>query len=73
MPAQWRLTDWNEPDLDRGIITHKTLTNADVKLHVTKETLRRLVRAADKFADDADKDGIAVTAEEWLIGGCDDT
>jgi len=64
----WPLDDWYEPDLDRGIIIHKTLTNAEVSA-LPKRTARYVVHAADAFAAQADAEGIAVTAEEWLLGG----
>ena len=56
---------FSEPDLDRGIIPclsgHRPSQSEAVKIY----------NAAERFADEAERFGIAVVAEEWVIDGED--
>ena len=69
MTINWPLTDWNEPDLDCGVIEHKTLTDEQLTATLSKSDIKRIFRAADVFAAEADEQNIDVTADEWLLQG----
>ena len=73
MTLTWPLTDWHEPDLDRGIIEHKTMDKAEIRRAITSGNINRttVFRAADVFATAADRAGIAVTSDTWCLGGAD--
>lgn len=68
--TEWTLSDWHEPDLDRGIIESKTLSKAEID-KLPKSASDEVFMAADAFAADADEEGIAVTASEWVLSGRD--
>jgi hypothetical protein len=70
MQAKWELDDWYAPDLDRGLIVSKTLDAAGVK-NLSKKEMWRVFKAAKTYADKADKEGIAVTVDEWFLAPFD--
>lgn len=66
---------WDEPDLDRGYIPHKRMTDKDLaemrKSREFQKELNAVYDAAERFASECNKAGIAVTAEEWIAVGAE--
>ena len=65
---EWPLKDWHEPDLDKGYIISRSKTGAEVTA-ISDRTMHKIFRAAERYAKAADRSGIAVTADEWVLAG----
>lgn len=65
---EWPLTNWLPPDLDKGYVISRTMTTADVQA-MPEKAAQTVYRAAERYAKAANKAGIAVTADEWVLAG----
>lgn len=73
---EWNLADWLAPELDRKIICHRTMSRDDLRRFFSKSTGQReqarVLREAERYADEAEAAGIPVSNDDWTFDESED-